>query len=140
MHPDPVSVEQLIAVVLIWCWIALPSIPIACAWVQLFRLSKSSTSVAKPLVLLLVTTISYSWILIELLFSGAIGPHYSSRRGTTICINLGVTGFLALLALIQQIWLGEISGPRERFGLLLFAASALTASLWIYIAVVSSAV
>jgi len=113
-----------------WCFIALPSIPIIAAWVQIFRLSKSTMPVVKPLIPLSLTTISYGWVLVGIFLAAVIGPDYSSRRFITIGINFVVMTVLALYALILE----------KRLKWVEFVACALTASVWLYAAVVSSVV
>lgn len=117
--------------VFVWCWIVLPILPIAITWWQLFRLNKSGVTIApEPAAILLLVTISYSWILVGLVFTAAIGPDYSSRRFTTIWINLGITACLAIWALIRG----------QRLKWLLLVSCALTASVWLYTAMISTVV
>lgn len=115
----------------VWCWIASPIFPLVATWAQLFSVKKSGATIgAEPAALLLVATMSYSWILTGIVLPSAMGPHYSSRRFTVIWINLGIMACLAVWSFIR--------GQRLRW--LLLVSCALTASAWLYIALVSSIV
>lgn len=114
--------------VFVCCWIALPIFPIVATWGQFSWVRKSGAAIApEPAVLLLLVTISYFWILAGLVFNAGFGPDYSSRRFATIWINLGVMTCLAVWALIR--------GQRLRW--LLVVSCVLTASVWLYAAMIS---
>ena len=87
-------------------------------------------SPARSLSPLLIATISYDWVLAGLLFNATIGPDYSRRRYTTIEINLSVMTLCTLWVLALERSLRWI----------LYAACALTASVWLYTAIMSSVV
>ncbi len=109
-----------------WCWIALPSIPIALGW----RAVHQSTSIrSERSALLLLASASYGWILLGLFFPWTMGPDYSSRRYATILANLIVMVALALWAAVRGRDLRSVS-----------MSSLATASVWFYVLAVNSVV
>jgi hypothetical protein len=122
-----VDIEKLLIFAIAWCWVALPCFAIVGGW----RAVQRSTSVRfEPIAVLLLVAVSYSWILVGIFFPGVIGPHYSSRRLTTICANMIVMVILALWAVVR--------GRDFRRPLLI--ASLVTATVWFYVLAASSVV
>src|SRR5687767_12600687 len=116
----------------IWRWIALPTLPLAAAWLRLRRMNLSGQSLdSEHKAILLLTTASYLWILIGLFFTGLlIGSAYSRRRYTSIDINL--------LGMILVTGWGLVRGRKLRWYLVL--PSTRTASVWFYMAVVNAGI
>ena len=118
---------RLVALTIVWLLIALPCVPVVMGWRALHR----STGVrVEPAAVLLLVTISYSWILLGLFFPQVLGPDYSDQRFATIGSNLAAMMVLALWAIVR--------GRDLRWPLLI--VSLATASVWLYFLAISSVV
>lgn len=109
--------------------IVSPMIPLGIGWVRLLRARQagrldSGWTVAQ----LLVTSASYSLIVLGLFAPNVLGADYSARRFATIHVNLAVTLVVTVA--------GPILAKEVRLETL--ASGVLTTALWIYIRIVSS--
>ncbi|SRR6266542_443564 len=120
-------------IIILWAWllIGLVATPflVSLGW-RAVTTSGAVRPVLIPRVLLTLESLSYLWFLALLFFARAIGPDYSDLRFRTIYANL--------VCMLGSGVVGCLGGGRART-LLLWAAGLLVA-LWLYAAVVSSAV
>lgn len=117
-------------IIVAWCWIAIPIIPIIRMWSRFYRAIGVGMGRSNELyVLLALITFSYSWLLLGVVFPALIGPDYSSQREGIILSNLLISGTVA-----AWNWL---RARRLRMGLGL--APFATLSVWLYVLLVSSA-
>src|SRR5512146_1215010 len=87
-----VDLGWLLEVTLVWCWIALPAVPIAFG---LRKWRRTPGLRREEVVLLLLARASWAWILLALVVPLALGPGYDTRRYGTILANLGAMLVLA---------------------------------------------
>ena len=125
------SPGERIVVSIVFLFLMLPVVPIGLGWYRATssRADGKQAGFAARVVLVLVS-VSQALLMIGLVVTNVIGPHYSSRRYATIYVNLGVMLAGTAIAAVT----------RGRVRCLLVASCAWVSCSWFYMAVVSSVV
>jgi hypothetical protein len=122
----------MVYIVILALLILLPGVPLAVGWWHLFlgHYRQKQRFARLPVLLLIIATVSFLWLMAGLRWSSVLGPDYSSLRyeliETNYLIDLTASGFGAFVKDSRRWWLIGCLG-------------AVSAD-WIYLAVVNSAV
>lgn len=110
----------------------VPLIPLTVTWMRFIRDARTEapTDIARVRLETVLTSLSLGLLLAGLIWNPILGPDYSTRRLTTIYVNLVLMVVVAATAAL---------GTR-RYKLSLTISGLLVALEWAYLAVVSSVV
>jgi|SRR5215468_1307026 len=121
------------AVIILVMLVALPGIPIIFAWDKVLKERSKGLYQAAAIstyLPLLVTSLSFAWLVVGLVWGSAIGPDYTTRRFSVIYANLGVVIANAIFSVFVR---SPVRG-------LISLASVAVALDWFYAAAISSVV